>query len=154
IGNVLIVETANHLQTVGVLDLFVRDDGKRDGLIHFADGTGIERMRKRQELTERIDDLRAKIATWERDKSVDPKGIAAGKADVARLEGERDGLDKTPPPASGSFYRFSMKEIRDQLGADDAVKSQMLAYYKKVNDENKAAFKDKIPRPAAKGDPS
>jgi 2',3'-cyclic-nucleotide 2'-phosphodiesterase (5'-nucleotidase family) len=157
IGDVLIVETANHLQTVGVLDLFVRDDGKREregGLIHFADGTGIERMRKRQELTERIDDLRAKIATWEKDKSVDPKDIAARKADVTRLEGQRDELDKTAPPASGSFYRFSMKEIRDQLGADDAVKKQMLAYYKKVNDDNKAAFKDKVPRPAAKGDPS
>jgi hypothetical protein len=157
IGDVLVVETANHLQTVGVLDLFVRDDAKRGqegGLIHFADGTGIERMRKRQELTERIDDLRAKVATWEKDKSVDPKDIAARKGDVSRLEGEREALDKTVPPASGSFYRFSMKEIRDQLGADDAVKKQMLAYYKKVNDDNKAAFKDKAPVPAAKGEPS
>jgi 2',3'-cyclic-nucleotide 2'-phosphodiesterase (5'-nucleotidase family) len=154
IGNVLIVETANHLQTVGVLDLYLRPDGKRSSPVKFADGTGVERMRKRQELNEKVDELRGKIATWERDKSVDPKDVEARKADVTKLEAERDGLDKNAAPPSGSFYRFSMKEIREQLGADEAVKSQMLAYYKKVNDDNKVAFKDKVPRPAAKGEPS
>ena len=155
IGDVLVVETANHLQTVGVLDLYVRDPKPGPtGLLRFADGTGLERMRKRQELSERIDGLRAKIATWENDRSIAPADLDARKADVSRLEAERDALEKSPPPASGNFYRFSMKEIREQLGADEAVKSQMLAYYKKVNDDNKAAFKDKVPRPAAKGEPS
>jgi hypothetical protein len=44
-----------------------------------------------------------------------------------------------------------MREIRDQLGADETVKSQMNAYYKQVNDANKLAFKDKKPPPAPKG---
>jgi 2',3'-cyclic-nucleotide 2'-phosphodiesterase (5'-nucleotidase family) len=153
IGNVLVVETANHLQTVGVLDLHVRN-GDKKGLVKFADGTGLERMRKREELTSRIDELRQKIATWETDKSVDPKDVAARKADVAKLEAERDALDKAPAPASGSFYRYSMREIRDSLGADDAVKSQMASFYKKVNDANKLAFKDKKPLPVAKGEAS
>jgi 2',3'-cyclic-nucleotide 2'-phosphodiesterase (5'-nucleotidase family) len=153
IGDVLVVETANHLQTVGVLDLHLRTPTPK-GLVKFVDATGVERMRKRDELTGRVDDLRAKIATWEKDKSVDPKDIAARKADVAKLEAERDALDKTPPPASGSFFRYSMREIREQLGADAAVKSQMLAYYKKVNDANKLAFKDKKPPPAPKNEPS
>src|SRR5262249_30195211 len=48
IGNVLIVETANHLQTVGVLDLYVRGEAPKDGLVQFADGTGIDRMQKRE----------------------------------------------------------------------------------------------------------
>jgi hypothetical protein len=152
IGNVLVIETANHLQTVGVLDLHLRDAPKT-GLVKFADGTGVERMRKREELSGRVDELRAKIATWETDKTVDPKDVAARKADVSRLEAERDALDKAPPPASGSFYRYSMREVRDQLGADDAVKGQMLAYYKKVNDANKVAFKDKLPPAVAKGQP-
>ena len=155
IGNVLVIETANHLQTVGVLDLFVRPDSARpDGLLKLADGTGIERMRKREELTGRIDELRGRIATWENDTHIDPKDIAARKADVAKLEAERDGLDKAPAPTSGSFYRFSMREIRDGLGVDDAVKSQMSAFYKKVNDANKVAFKDKLPLPVAKGEAS
>jgi 2',3'-cyclic-nucleotide 2'-phosphodiesterase (5'-nucleotidase family) len=157
IGNVLIIETANHLQTVGVLDLHLHDaarEKRKIGLVKFADGTGLERMRKRDELNGRIDELRKKIATWETDKSVDPKDVAARKGDVARLESERDALDKAPAPSTGSFYRFSMKEIRDQLGDDQVVKSQMATFYKKVNDDNKAAFKDKKPPPAAKGEAS
>lgn len=154
IGDVLVVETANHLQTVGVLDLYPRGSARPAGLVKFADGTGIVRMRKREELTTRIDELRTKIATWETDKSVDPRDVAARKGDVAKLEAERDALDKAPPPATGSFYRYSMREIRDQLGADATVKAQMNAFYTKVNDANKLAFKDKVPLPAAKGEAS
>ena len=44
-----------------------------------------------------------------------------------------------------------MREIRDKLGADDAVKSQMLAYYKKVNDANKLEFADRKPKPPREG---
>ncbi len=151
IGDVLIVETANHLQTVAVVDLYVRDAPKT-GLVKFADGTGVERARKREELSARIDELRTKIATWETDKSVAKADVDARKADLAKLESEREALDKAPPAATGSFYRYAMHEIREKLGADDAVKAQMLAYYKKVNDANKEAFKDKKPAPVPKGE--
>lgn len=152
IGNVLVIETGNHLQTVGVLDLFVRDAPK-EGPVEFADASGIDRIRKREELSRRIDELRTKIAAWESDKSVDPKDVAARKADMTKLEAERDALEKAPPPASGSFYRYAMREIRQKLGADETVKAQMLAYYKKVNEENKEAFKDLVPPPPPKGQP-
>lgn len=152
VGDVLVVETANHLQTVGVLDLHLRDAPKA-GLVKFADGTGVARMQKRDELSAQIDDLRGKIAQWENDKSVSQKDIADRRADVAKKEAERDALDRVPPPASGSFFRYTMREIRDQLGADEAVKSQMNAFYKKVNDANKIAFKDKKPLPVEKGQP-
>lgn len=150
IGDVLIVETANHLQTVGVLDLYVRD-GK--GLAKFADATGIERTKKREELSARIDDLRARIATWETDKTVDKRDIDARRADVAKLEAERAALDKTAPPATGSFYRYAMRDVRDNAGADEAVKAQMTAYYKYVNDNNKVEFADRKPKPPEKGQP-
>jgi len=153
IGEVLLVEAGNHLQTVGVLDLHVRGAPPR-GLVKLADGTGIERMRKRADLMRRIGELRAKIATWETDKSVSAEDVAARKRDVARLEAERDALDTPDAPKSGSFYRFAMKDVREQLGADDTVKAQMLAYYKQVNDANKIAFKDKKPPPVAKGQPA
>lgn len=152
VGDVLIVETANHLQTVAVLDLYPRDGA---GLVKFVDGTGIERMRKREELSARIDELRVRVATWESDKSVDRKDVEARRADLAKLEAERDELDKrATPPASGSYYRYAMREVRDKLGSDQGVKSQMLAYYKKVNDANKAEFANKKPAAPAKGDPS
>jgi hypothetical protein len=152
---VLVVETANHLQTVSVLDLYLRDAPKGQ-LVKLADATGIERVRKRDELTSRIDELRKKIAIWENDTNghFSKADIDARKADVAKLEAERAGLDKTPAPVSGSFYRYTRREMRDDLGKDTAVGAQMLAYYKKVNDENKAAFADRKPKPPPKGQPS
>jgi hypothetical protein len=153
IGDVLIAETGNHLQTVAVLDLYPREGGAAAGLVKFADGTGIERIRKREELTKRIDELRARVATWETDKSVDKKDVYARKADITKLEAERDALDKAPPPAAGSYYRYAMREIRDNLGADEKVKAQMLAYYKQVNEANKIEFASRKPPPPAKGEP-
>lgn len=153
IGNVLVVETANHLQTVSTLDLFVRGGGKAGGLLELADATGIERIRKREELTGRIDELRKKIAIWENEGKVDKKDVDARKADVARLEAERAELDKTPPPATGSFYRYTTHDIREKLGRDDAVRAQMVAYYKRVNERNKVELKDKRPKPPPKGEP-
>ncbi|MEA2751200.1 MAG: hypothetical protein QOI41_5343 [Myxococcales bacterium] len=154
IGDVLIVETGNHLQTAAVLDLYPREGATAAGLVKFADGTGIERIRKREELSGRIDELRARIATWETDKSVEKKDVDARKAELAKLEAERDALDKAPPPATGSYYRYAMREIRDNLGNDGAIKSQMSAYYKKVNDANKLEFADRKPKAPAKGEPS
>jgi len=152
IGDVLIAETGNHLQTVGVLDLYLRAGAGGGGLVKFADGTGIERTRKREELTKRIDELRARVATWETDKSVDRKDVDARKADIAKLEAEQATLDKAPPPATGSYYRYAMREIRDNLGADDRVRAQMLAYYKQVNDANKLEFAERKPKAAPKGE--
>ena len=153
IGDVLIVETGNHLQTVAALDLYPREGGSRSGLVKFSDGTGIERTRKREELSGRIDELRNRVATWETDKSVDQKDVDARKADITKLEVEREALDRAPPPTTGSYYRYAMREIRDGLGADDKVKAQMLAYYKKVNDANKLEFADRKPKEPAKGEP-
>jgi hypothetical protein len=153
IGKTLIIQTANHLQTAATLDLYARGE-KKPGLVEIADGSGIDRIKKREELSSRINELRERIATWETDKSVDPKDVAARKADMQKLEAEREALDKAPPPAvTGPFYRYAMHEIRDKLGADDKVKSKMLAYYKQVNDENKETFKDKKPTAPAKGEP-
>lgn len=146
IGNVLVVETGNHLQTVAVLDLYVKGDAK-GALVTFADGTGIDGIRKREELTTRIDELRTKIAVWENDGKVGKADIEARKKDVAKLEAEREALDKAvKAPNGGSFFRYTMRDVRDKLGADEAVKAQMLAYYKKVNDANKVAFAERVPK--------
>lgn len=153
VGDVLIAETGNHLQTVATLDLYLQKNAG-PGLVKFADGTGIERIRKGEELNARLDELRARVAVWEKDKSIDKRDIDARKADIARLEAERDTLLRESAKAAGSYYRYSMREVRDNLGASDSVKAQMLAYYKHVNDANKVAFADRKPKEPAKGEPS
>jgi hypothetical protein len=142
IGDVLIIESANHLQSVAVLDLYVRDGGYK-----FADATGIERAAKREELTHRIDDLRIKISNWERDKKIAAADLDARKADLTRLQQERDALDVQPPPEKGSFFRYTAKQMVPKLGSEPNAQAVMLAYYKKVNERNKELFKDRLPRP-------
>ncbi len=156
VGKTLIIETANHLQTVGVLDLFVRDAGSKAsaGLVSFADATGIDRLRRREKITARIDQLRAKIATWSNDPKILPKDLDARKTDLQRAETELQGLDEVQAPADGSFYRYTVRELREDLGTSKPVHDQMLAYYKKINDANRLEFKDRAPKAAAKGEAS
>jgi hypothetical protein len=149
VGNVIVAETGNHLQSVGVLDLYVRD-----GSTAFADATGLELGRKREEVTRRIDELHGKIAAWEKEGKIQKADLDARRADLAKLEQERADLDAPKPPAEGSYFRYTVKEIRDRLGSDPAAHAELLAYYKKVNQANKIAFADKLPRPAPPNTPS
>jgi hypothetical protein len=148
IGDVLILQTGNHLTTVGALDLFVRD-----GSYTFADATGLELGAKREELRNRIDDLRGRIAQWDKDPSVKKEDLDARKAEMTKLESDLAALDVPKAAPKGSFFRYSVQEVRDSLGSDPQVKASSLAYYKAINDHNKAAFADRLPPPAAADQP-
>jgi|HubBroStandDraft_6_1064221.scaffolds.fasta_scaffold110828_2 2',3'-cyclic-nucleotide 2'-phosphodiesterase (5'-nucleotidase family) len=148
VGDVLVVEASNHLQSAAVLDLYVRESVTAGQLVKFADATGLELARRREDLTGRIDDLHVKIAAWERDKSVLDTDLQARRQDLAELEHEREALDAKPPPASGSFFRYAIEEIRDSLGKDPAIDAQLAGYYAAVDEHNRAAFKDRLPPPA------
>jgi hypothetical protein len=149
VGNVVIAETANHLQSVGILDLFVRE-----GSYAFADATGLDAAQTRAELTRRVDELHIKISNWERDKSIDLADLTARRGDLAKLEADRAALDDHPAPASGSFFRYTVKEIRESLGHDPALEQTISGYYKSVNDHNRTLFADRMPPPAVPGQPT
>jgi hypothetical protein len=147
VGGVVIVQAANHLQSVAVLDLYVRETVTAGHVLTFADATGLDLAHKREDLARRIDDLHVKIAAWERDRSVAANDVAARRTELAKLERDRDSLDARPPPAHGSFFRYSVREMRESLGKDASIESAMRAYYKAVNDHNRAAFADRLPPP-------
>ena len=151
VGGVLIVQGGNHLQSVGVLDLFVREPLVPGHVVRFADATGLELARKREELASRIDELHVKIAAWERDPKVAPDDVAARRRELADLEGQQTALETRPPPAQGSFFRYAVKEMRRTLGKDPAVEADLLSYYRAVDDHNRVAFADRVPPPAAAG---
>jgi predicted CXXCH cytochrome family protein len=146
VGNVLIAETSNHLQTVGALDLFVRGDSYA-----FADAVGLGSAQKRVELTRRIDELHVRIANWERDRTVASADVDARRADLSRLEAERARLDVTPAPAHGSYFRYTVQEVRDTLGQDPAVKAALASYYRQVNDANRVQLAGRLPPPVEPG---
>ncbi|MCL2451000.1 MAG: hypothetical protein FWD17_18810, partial [Polyangiaceae bacterium] len=108
VGDVVVVQTANHLQAVAVLDLTVRDwEDQTHGILRFADGSGL-----------------------------DAEHAAPGAKAV------------TP---KGNFSRVALQEIRESLGTDPAIDQAMLAYYKQVNERNRAELQSRLPAPAAPG---
>ena len=156
IGNVVIAEAGNHLTTAVVLDFHVRDKA-----FVFADGSGLEEGRKRAAVLRRIDELRGRIAQWDSESERDARRTKIAKADLdarkdelKKLEAERAQLDTRPAPAKGSFFRYTVVEVRESLGSDPGVTARMSAYYKLVNDANKVAFANKLPPKVAPGQPS
>ena len=150
IGSTLVVEAANHLQTVGVLDLFVRSPKLGDTPLVFADAGGVARAEELLGLSSRIRELEARINSWERDHTVSAKDLAARRADLDKLRAEKAAKEARRDEVKGSFFRYTSVEVRDRLGKDPAVAAQMSGYYKRVNEHNKVAFADRVaPAPEA-----
>ncbi len=153
VNDTLVVEPSNHLQTVAVVDLFVRDDGSNKPLV-FADAGGVARAEELVSLSERIRDLEAKLNGWANDKKVDPGDVAARRTDLQRLRSEKAKLEVETPPPAGSFFRYEAVEVRDKMGAEGDVSKVLLDHYKRVNDHNKTFFANRMPEPAPKGQSS
>jgi hypothetical protein len=149
LGNVIVAEAGNHLTTALVIDFFVRN-----GSFQFADGSGLEEGRKRAALLRRIDELRGRIAQWEKQPNIKKEDLQARRDESKKLEAELAALESRPPPAKGSFFRANVVEVRESLGSDKDVQAKLAAYYKQVNEANRIAFADRKPRPAAAGQPS
>ncbi|MGK3984975.1 multiheme c-type cytochrome [Sorangium sp. So ce136] len=152
IGSTLVVETPNHLQSVAVVDLFIRGSG--EGPLVFADAGGVAKADELISLSARIRELEIRLNAWEGDKRVAPKDVADRKADLEKLRAEKAQLEAAETKVSGSFFRYSAVEVREKLGADKDVAGQLLAYYKRVNAHNKEAFADRVPEKPAKGEAS
>ena len=52
-------------------------------------------------------------------------------------------MDNPAPPKEGSFFKFSMVEIKNELGKDEAVHAEMMGFYRRVNEHNKATLAGK-----------
>jgi len=148
LGNTLVVETSNHLQSVAIVDLFVRGAPEGTAPIAFADASGIARAEELVSLSGRMRELETRIQSWEKGGKVKPEDLAARKADLEKLRAEKAKLEEPAPAPSGSFFRYRLVEVREKLGSEPAVKSRMADYYKRVNEHNKIAFADRKPAPA------
>jgi 2',3'-cyclic-nucleotide 2'-phosphodiesterase (5'-nucleotidase family) len=154
VGDVLIIQSANHLQTVAVLDLYVREAPSPGHVIRFADATGIDLASRRRDLARRIDELHVRISAWERDKDANAADVEARRRDLAKLQAELESTEAKPPPKSGSFFRYAMKEVRESLGSDPAVDDLLRSYYRAVDEHNRIEFANRLPPPAAPGEAS
>jgi hypothetical protein len=146
VGDVLVVQTSNHLQTVGVVDFFVQG-----GDYKFQDATGIANAEALLSLNKRIRDYEGRLEAWEKDSSIRPEDLAARRDDLKKMRDEKMRLSNREPPKSGSFFRYELVEVREKLGRDPKVEERMSAFYKRVNEHNKTAFAGRKPPPVAAG---
>ena len=143
IGGSLVVTPQNHLQSLTVVDLFVRGED-----FDFKDASGIEAAERKGSLERRVRELDQRIKQWE-EQGVNPADIAARKRDLEQAKKQLAALAKPPAPPKGSFFRIEIDEVRERLGSDPAVAARIAAYYRKVNEHNRVTFKDRVPVPAA-----
>jgi hypothetical protein len=147
VGGTLVVEAPNHLQALGVVDLFVQDDK-----FVFADGSNTAAAAERESLTGRIKELDARLVAADKaGKSADPD-LTARRADLERLKAELAKLSTPSAPTKGSFFQYHLVEVHDSLGVEPTVHSLIDGYYTRVNDHNHEVFKDKLPPPAPAGE--
>ncbi len=149
IGTTLVVQAPNHLQSVAVVDLFVSGDD-----LVFRDGSGIEEEEKKRSLQRRIAELTTRIAVWKERGKIVAKDIRAREADLAAMKQEFASLDKPRPNPKGSYFRYDLRDVRESYGSNEQVLGRMRDYYKKVNDHNREAFKERKPEAPAKGQPA
>lgn len=138
IGKTLVVETPNHLQSLAVVDLYVRGQS-----FDFVDGSGLESTERKLEIGRRLREIQTRL-----EQGGSPSDLAALQKDKRGLEAELAKLPQAKPPAQGSFFRFQAVEVKEKLGSDPTVSQHIAAYYQRVNVHNKEAFKDVKPTPA------
>ncbi len=146
VGSTLVIEAPNHLQSFYVVDLFVKEG-------RFVFSNGDQAAEQRNELDSQIKDLAAHIVAAER-AGAQKADLDARRADLEKLRVKRASLAKPIEPPRDSHYRAELVEVRERLGDDAAVKKRMSEYYRRVNDHNREAFKDKVPLPAAENQSS
>jgi hypothetical protein len=155
VGSTLVVESSNHLQTAAVVDVFVREPTGSKGRVQLADAGGVAKQEELLALAQQIRDLENRINGWEKDKGVRGDDLKNRKAELEQLRAEKSKLESATsdlPP--GSYFRASTLEVRERLGQDKAVSDVVLGYYKRVNEHNREAFRDRKPPPVAEGEAS
>lgn len=151
-GSTLVVEVSNHLQTVARVDLHIREEAGSTGDIALADGGGLARAEQLLGLDLQIRELEHRINGWEQAKTVRADDVAARKKDLERLRTERATLESVSVPTpTGSYFKYSLVEVRDKLGKEPGLEEVTLGYYKRVNEHNRDHFKDRKPPAAEEG---
>lgn len=144
VRDTLVVQAQNHLQSVAVVDLFVRN-----GKYTFADATGIDAEERRASLTARAKDLAAAIA-----HGASEADRAARKHDLDGVNAELAELAKPRALPEGSAFRYELVPVKESLGSEPKSEALLASYYKSVNEHNREAFKDLLPPPVAPGQSS
>jgi hypothetical protein len=142
VGDTLVVEGPNHLQSVAVVDLHVRD-----GRYRFVDGSGIRDEEKKLSLERRIVELKAAVART----SISEADRSARKRDLQKLEAQLAALSVPRKQPTESSFSYRLVEVREKLGVEPQAEARLKSYYQGVNEHNRRAFANVLPPPVPEG---
>jgi hypothetical protein len=145
VGDTLVVQTSNHLQTLAYVDFFVKGDD-----FSFQDGMGLQLEERRQSVARRMAELERRLAAWRAEQPPPQERISGAERDREQLARELTSLS-APVTTSGSVFRYHLAEVREGAGSEAAVAARMSEYYRRVNAHNREAFQDRTPAPAPAG---
>ncbi|MEZ4229008.1 MAG: multiheme c-type cytochrome [Polyangiaceae bacterium] len=147
VGKTLVIQGQNHAQSVARVDVYLRD-----GSFELQDASGLAAQSERESLQGRIAELEKRIPVWEKSKALPPKELEKKRADLANLKQKLARLSDVKAPAKGSFFRYELVPVKESAGESKSVAALFSSYYRRVNEHNKEAFKDRMPPPVPEGE--
>jgi hypothetical protein len=133
-------------QRVVQVDLSLRGEGG------FHDASAWTQRAARADIEKRAQELKAKIAAWEKDPGVNAQDLAGQRARLAELENV---LKHTPQPDySGRWFSAEVIDLAPEVPGDPALTQALANYDRRVNEHNRVALADRKPLPAPAGAPT
>lgn len=149
IGGAYLLTATNQGKGLGVVDLYLRDDGA------LADASESSVRAQQSYLDGQLTRLRAQLAQWEADPAQDRTAVAQMRTRLANLEQQRARLNGgAPAPERGSYFRAQVVEVGPELARRDDVERTIATYFREVNEHNRAEYAGIAPRPPVPGQPS
>ena len=149
VGETLVVQAPNHLQALAYVDLFVVGDS-----FSFVDEADIVLSERIESVSRQLAELNQRHQRYVAGEKAEPAQARAIATEIDRLKAVANDLSQqkaTRPKPKGSYFRSNLVSVRESAGLDPKVASRMSEYYRRVNEHNREAFKDRKPEPAAKG---
>jgi hypothetical protein len=148
-GDAVLLRAGRQGQGLLVVDVYL------NGQAPFVDVSEWTVAERRADLEGRVNDLKQRIAVWERDPKVDKAGLQEQRT---RLDVLNEELTRLQPaaadPSAANALRAAYVALSLDQPKDPQITQLMGDYDSRVNDHNHKAFADVAPKPAPAGTPS
>ena len=145
VGSAFLVTAPNQGKHLGVIDLYLRGDGR------FQDVSDSSATAGRTRLDARIADLRERLAQWEHDPAADRGAVESQRRRLADLEHQRAELANPVIPSQGRFFRERTIEISTDVAKLPSIETRIATYFRAVNEHNRVTYATLRAPPAPRG---
>jgi hypothetical protein len=146
-GKSLLLHAARHGRGLLVVDVWHRGEGP------WTDVGELRRQREVQRLEKSLEELRARIAAWEKDRSVDGADLSAQKARLRAMETDLQRAARPREvPEGKNAVAARYVELPVEAPRDAKITRRMEAFFRKVNEHNRRAYASLAPEPVPEGE--